>query len=46
MRAQRHLPEYADRRKKADDLAVRGIRGGMDPGRVARTILRVVKAVG
>jgi short-subunit dehydrogenase len=44
MRAERHLPEYADRRKKADDLSVRSIRGGMDPGRVADTVLRVVKA--
>lgn len=44
MRAEKHLPEYADRRKKADDLSVRGIRGGMDPKRVAETILKVVKA--
>jgi NAD(P)-dependent dehydrogenase (short-subunit alcohol dehydrogenase family) len=44
MRAARHIPEYADRRRKADDLAVRGIRGGMDPRRVARTILRVLSA--
>jgi NAD(P)-dependent dehydrogenase (short-subunit alcohol dehydrogenase family) len=44
MRAERHIPEYADRRKKADDLAVRGIRGGMDPKRVAEVILKVVKA--
>ena len=44
MRAQKHIAEYAERRKKADDLAVRGIRGGMDPGRVAGVILKVVKA--
>jgi NAD(P)-dependent dehydrogenase (short-subunit alcohol dehydrogenase family) len=44
MRAERHIPEYADRRRKADALAVRGIRGGMDPKRVAETILKVVKA--
>lgn len=44
MRAERHIPEYADRRKKADDLAVRGIRSGMDPKRVADTILKVVNA--
>jgi NAD(P)-dependent dehydrogenase (short-subunit alcohol dehydrogenase family) len=44
MRAEKHIAEYADRRKKADDLSVRGIRGGMDPKRVAATILRVVKA--
>ena len=44
MRAEKHIPEYAERRKKADDLSVRGIRGGMDPERVAETILTVVKA--
>jgi short-subunit dehydrogenase len=44
MRAERHISEYADRRKKADALSVRGIRGGMDPKRVAETILKVVKA--
>lgn len=44
MRAERHIPEYADRRRKADDLAVRGIRGGMDPKRVAETVLKVVRA--
>jgi NAD(P)-dependent dehydrogenase (short-subunit alcohol dehydrogenase family) len=44
MRAERHIPEYADRRKKADELSVRGIRGGMDPKWVAETILKVVKA--
>lgn len=43
-RAAKHLPEYADRRRKADELAVRGIRGGMDPRRVARAILKVVRA--
>lgn len=43
VRAGRHIPEYADRRRKADALAVRGIRGGMDPRRVAETILRVVR---
>jgi len=44
MRAQKHIPAYADRRRKANDLAVRGIRGGMDPKRVAEVILKVVKA--
>jgi short-subunit dehydrogenase len=44
MRAGRHIPEYADRRRKADELAVRGIRGGMDPRRVAGVILKVVTA--
>lgn len=44
MRAGKHIPEYADRRKRADDLSVKGIRGGMDPKRVAETILKVVKA--
>lgn len=44
MRAQKRIPEYADRRKKADDLSVRGIRSGMDPRRVAETILKVAKA--
>src|SRR3954471_11457577 len=39
MRAEKHIPEYADRRKKADGMSVRGIRGGMDPKRVAETIL-------
>jgi hypothetical protein len=44
MRAEKHIAEYADRRQKADDLSVRGIRGGMEPKRVAETILRVVRA--
>jgi NAD(P)-dependent dehydrogenase (short-subunit alcohol dehydrogenase family) len=44
MRAVKHIAEYADRRKKADELSVRGIRGGMDPKRVAETILKAVKA--
>lgn len=44
MRAERRLPEYADRRRKADELAVRGIRGGMDPRHVADTILAIVQA--
>jgi NAD(P)-dependent dehydrogenase (short-subunit alcohol dehydrogenase family) len=44
MRAEKHIPEYAERRRKADELSVRGIRGGMDPRQVAETILRVVKA--
>ena len=44
MRAERHIPEYADRRRKADDLSVRGIRGGMDPKRVAETVLKALKA--
>jgi NAD(P)-dependent dehydrogenase (short-subunit alcohol dehydrogenase family) len=44
MRAERHIPEYAGRRDKADELSVRGIRGGMDPKRVAGVILKVVKA--
>ncbi len=44
MRAEKRLPEYADRRRKADDLSVRAIRGGMDPRWVAGTILRVVRA--
>jgi NAD(P)-dependent dehydrogenase (short-subunit alcohol dehydrogenase family) len=43
MRAERHIPAYADRRQKADDLSVKGIRGGMDPKRVAATILKVVE---
>ncbi|VTS00533.1 short-chain dehydrogenase : Short-chain dehydrogenase/reductase SDR OS=Truepera radiovictrix (strain DSM 17093 / CIP 108686 / LMG 22925 / RQ-24) GN=Trad_0976 PE=3 SV=1: adh_short [Gemmata massiliana] len=44
MRAEKHIPEYADRRKKADELSLKGIRGGMDPKKVAETILKVVKA--
>ena len=44
MRAARHIPEYAERRARADALAVAGIRGGMDPERVAATVLRVVRA--
>jgi len=44
MRAVRHIPDYADRRKKADALAVEHIRKGMDPRRVAETVLKVVKA--
>lgn len=44
MRAEKHIPEYADRRQKADELAVRGIRGGMDPKRVAGIVLKVVRA--
>jgi NAD(P)-dependent dehydrogenase (short-subunit alcohol dehydrogenase family) len=44
MRAEKHIPEYAERRRKADTLAVEGIRKGMEPKRVAETILTVVKA--
>ncbi len=44
MGAEKHIPEYADRRRKADELAVRGIRGGMAPKRVAGVILKVVTA--
>ena len=44
MRAGKTIADYAERRTKADDLAVRGIRGGMDPKRVAETVLRVVTA--
>jgi NAD(P)-dependent dehydrogenase (short-subunit alcohol dehydrogenase family) len=42
MRAERHITEYAPRRERADAMAVRGIRGGMDPQVVARTIARVL----
>jgi short-subunit dehydrogenase len=42
-RAAAAVPDYADRRARADDLYTRAIRSGMDPGRVARTILRVVR---
>jgi short-subunit dehydrogenase len=37
------IRDYAERRARADDLYTRTIRGGMDPARVARTILRVVR---
>lgn len=43
MRAEKHISECADRRKRADDLSVRGIRG-IDPRRVAGVILKVVRA--
>lgn len=44
MRTENQIPEYAERRKKADELSVRGIRSGMAPRRVAEAILKVVKA--
>ena len=44
MRAARVIEDYAERRGKADEMSVRGIREGMDPKRVAETILRVVRS--
>jgi len=43
-RAEKRIPEYAGRRAKADETYTRAIRGGMDPARVARAVLRVVRA--
>jgi short-subunit dehydrogenase len=40
-RAAAALPDYADRRARADYMYTRAIRAGMDPDRVARTILKV-----
>ena len=42
-RAAATVPEYAERRARADYLYTRSIRKGMDPFRVAQTILRVVR---
>lgn len=43
-RAAAAVGDYADRRARADAFYTRSIRGGMDPARVARTILRVARA--
>jgi NAD(P)-dependent dehydrogenase (short-subunit alcohol dehydrogenase family) len=42
-RAAAAVADYAERRARADSLYTRAIRTGMDPVRVARTILRVVR---
>jgi short-subunit dehydrogenase len=42
-RAAATIPDYVERRARADELYTRSIRAGMDPVRVARTILRVVR---
>ena len=42
-RAATAFADYAKRRARADTLYTRAIRAGMDPVRVARTILRVVR---
>jgi len=44
MRAERVIEEYAPRRQRVDEIGVRHIRNGIDPARVARTILRVIRA--
>ena len=44
MRASKVIGEYADRRGKADAMFVKGIHDGMDPARVAATVLKVVRA--
>jgi NAD(P)-dependent dehydrogenase (short-subunit alcohol dehydrogenase family) len=44
MRAEKVIGDYADRRGKADEMFTRSIRDGMDPGRVADAILRVVRS--
>jgi NAD(P)-dependent dehydrogenase (short-subunit alcohol dehydrogenase family) len=43
-RAARSIPEYADARRRADERYTRGIRNGMNPRRVADTILEIVRA--
>jgi NAD(P)-dependent dehydrogenase (short-subunit alcohol dehydrogenase family) len=43
-RAAATVADYAERRARADNLYTRAIRAGMDPVRVARTILRVVQS--
>jgi NAD(P)-dependent dehydrogenase (short-subunit alcohol dehydrogenase family) len=43
LRPDRPLPEYADRRRKADAKYTAGIRGGMDPSRVAAAVLSVLR---
>ncbi len=42
-RAAATIPDYAERRARADFLYTRSIHKGMDPFRVAQTILRVVR---
>jgi short-subunit dehydrogenase len=42
-RAAAAIPDYAERRARADNLYTRAIRAGIDPVRVARTILRIVR---
>jgi NAD(P)-dependent dehydrogenase (short-subunit alcohol dehydrogenase family) len=44
MRAEKVIADYADRRGKADAMFTDTIRKGMDPRRVAGTVLRVVRA--
>jgi short-subunit dehydrogenase len=44
MRAERVIEEYSPRRQRVDAIGVRHIRNGIDPARVARTILRVIRA--
>lgn len=43
-RAARAIEDYAGRRARADEIAVRSIRKGMDPARVAAAILGVIRA--
>ncbi len=43
MRAARVIEDYAERRRKADDMGVDAIRNGIDPHRVAKTILKVIR---
>ena len=43
MRAERAIEDYAERRGRADEMGVRHIRNGIDPARVAKTILRVIR---
>ena len=43
MRAARVIDDYRSRRQKADAMGVRHIRNGIDPVRVAKTILRVIR---
>ena len=43
-RAAAVIPDYANRRARIDSLYTNAIRDGMDPIRVARTILRVVRS--
>ncbi len=42
-RAEKHLDDYADRRRKTDEAYTKAIRKGIDPQRVARAIERIIR---
>lgn len=43
MRAERVIDDYAERRRRTDEMGVRAIRNGIDPLRVAKAILRIIR---